>query len=100
MKSLKSGNKPGRKKSHKYSAPTVRKNPDGTVFNTILQFSKKSEPILKKMKKKILKEPVINEDDTQIKVNGEFASTIGVFTNKISIIKAFKNRKLENSEEI
>lgn len=52
------------------------------------------------MKKKILKEPVINEDDTKIKVNGEFASTIGVFTNKISIIKAFKNRKLENSEEI
>ena len=72
----------------------------GTVANTILQFSKKSEPILKEMKKKILKEPVINEDETPIKVNGEFASTIGVFTNKISIIEAFKNRKLESFEEM
>ena len=72
----------------------------GTVVNTILQFSKKSKPILKEMKKKILKEPVINEDETPIKVNGEFASTIGVFTNKISIIEAFKNRKLESFEEM
>lgn len=72
----------------------------GTVANTILQFSKKSERILKEMKKKILKEPVINEDETPIKVNGEFASTIGVFTNKISIIEAFKNRKLESFEEM
>ena len=72
----------------------------GTVANTILQFSKKSEPILKEMKKKILKEPVINEDETPIKVNGEFASTIGVFTNRISIIEAFKNRKLESFEEM
>lgn len=72
----------------------------GTVANTVAQFSKKSQPILKEMKKKILKEPVINEDETPIKVNGEFASTIGVFTKKISIIEAFKNRKLESFEEM
>jgi len=72
----------------------------GTVANTVSQFSKKCKPILKKMKRKILKEPVINEDETPIKVNGEFASTIGVFTNKISIIEAFENRKLESFKEM
>jgi len=72
----------------------------GTVVNTVSQFSKKSKPILQEMKRKILKEPVINEDETPIKVNGKFASTIGVFTNKVSIIEAFENRKLESFKEM
>ena len=71
-----------------------------TVLNTVAQFSKKSIPILKEMKEKILKEPVINEDETPINVNGKLMSTIGVFTNKISITEAFENRKLESFEKM
>lgn len=71
-----------------------------TVLNTVSSFSKKSEPILKKMKAQILKAPVINEDETPITVNGKFMSTIGVFTEKISLLEAFKNRKLESFEKM
>ena len=72
----------------------------GTVGNTVAQFSKKSKNTLKKMKKEILKEAVINEDETPIKVNGKIMSTIGVFTKKISLIEAFANRKLESFKEM
>lgn len=71
-----------------------------TVPNIMKQFSKKSKNILKTMKRKILKEPVIYEDETPIKVNGKIGSTIGVFTDKISIQEAFENRKLESFEEM
>lgn len=71
-----------------------------TVLNTVGQFNKKSQPILKQMKRAILKEPVINEDETPISVNGKMMSTIGVFTDKISYIDAFKNRKLESFIEM
>lgn len=71
-----------------------------TVLNTIGQFNKKSQPILKQMKSAILKEPVINEDETPISVNGKIMSTIGVFTDKISYIDAFENRKLESFIEM
>lgn len=71
-----------------------------TVLNTIGQFNKNSQPILKQMKKAILKEPVINEDETPISVNGKIMSTIGVFTDKISYIDAFENRKLESFIEM
>lgn len=71
-----------------------------TVLNTVAQFSKKSKPVLQEMKEKILKEPVINEDETPINVNGKIMSTIGVFTNKISITEAFENRKLESFKEM
>lgn len=72
----------------------------GTVGNTVAQFSKKSKNTLKKMKKEILKEPVINEDESPIKVNGKIMSTIGVFTKGISLIEAFANRKLESFKEM
>lgn len=71
-----------------------------TVLNTVSQFSQKSKHVLKEMKEKILKEPVINEDETPINVNGKIMSTIGVFTKKISITEAFENRKLESFEEM
>ena len=72
----------------------------GTVGNTMAQFSKKSEPTLQKMKKEILKQPVINEDETPISVNGKIMSTIGVFTPKLSLMEAFENRKLESFQEM
>ena len=72
----------------------------GTVGNTMKQFSKKTEPIRKEMKKEILKSPVINEDESPIKVNGKTMSTIGVFTKGISLLEAFENRKLESFEEM
>ena len=72
----------------------------GTVGNTVAQFSKKSEHILNKMKKQILKEPVINEDETPIKVNGKFMSVIGVFTKGISLLEAFEHRNLESFKEM
>lgn len=72
----------------------------GTVGNTMAQFSKKSKPALQKMKKEILKQPVINEDETPITVNGKIMSTIGVFTKEISLIEAFKNRTLESFKEM
>lgn len=71
-----------------------------TVLNSVGQFYKKSQPILKQMKNAILKEPVINEDETPISVNGKIMSTIGVFTDKISYIDAFENRKLESFIEM
>ena len=72
----------------------------GTVGNTMKQFSKKTESIRKEMKKAILKSPVINEDETPTKVNGKIMSTIGVFTKGITLLEAFKNRKLESFEEM
>ena len=71
-----------------------------TVGNTIEQFSKKSKPILKKMKQQILKEPVINEDETPIKVNGKFMSVIGVFTKRLSLLEAFEHRNIESFNEM
>lgn len=72
----------------------------GTVGNTMKQFSKKSADTLIKMKKEILRQPVINEDETPIKVNGKIMSAIGVFTKEISIVEAFKNRTIESFEEM
>lgn len=72
----------------------------GTVGNTMAQFSKKSKTTIQKMKKEILKQPVINEDETPITVNGKIMSTIGVFTKRISIVEAFANRKLESFKEM
>ena len=61
----------------------------GTVGDTMKQFSKKSTPSIEKIKKEILKSPVINEDETPIKVNGKIMSSIGVFTKKLSLVDAF-----------
>ena len=71
-----------------------------TVVNTLSSFSKKTKPILKKMKNKILKEAVINEDETPIKVNGKIMSTIGIFTKQLSYLQAFENRKYESFVEM
>ena len=72
----------------------------GTIGNTMKQFSKKSKDTLNKIKREILKQPVINEDETPISVNGKIMSTIGVFTPKLSLMEAFKNRKLESFQEM
>ena len=72
----------------------------GTVGNTVKSFSKKSKNIRKSLKNQILKEPVINEDETPISVNGKIMSTIGIFTKAISFLDAFANRKLESFEEM
>jgi len=72
----------------------------GTVGDTMKQFNKKSKPIIEKIKKEILKSPVINEDETPITVNGKIMSSIGVFTDKLSLIDAFENRKLESFKEM
>ena len=73
---------------------------NGTVGNTIAQFSKKSKPILKKMKEQILKEPVINEDETPIKVNGKIMSVIGIFTKMLSILESYKNKSLDSFKKM
>ncbi len=72
----------------------------GTVGNTIAQFSKKSQNTISKIKKEILKQPVINEDESPITVNGKIMSTIGVFTKQISLIDAFSNRTLDSFKEM
>ena len=71
-----------------------------TVINTLSQFSKKSNETLESMKHQILKEPVINEDETPIKVDGKIMSTIGIFTKEISYLQAFENRTLESFQEM
>ena len=71
-----------------------------TVINTLSQFSKKSKETLESIKHQILKEPVINEDETPIKVDGKIMSTIGIFTKEISYLQAFENRKLESFQEM
>lgn len=70
----------------------------GTVGDTMKQFNKKSIPTIEKIKKEILKAPVINEDESPITVNGKIMSSIGVFTKKLSLVDAFANRKLESFE--
>lgn len=72
----------------------------GTVGNIMYQFHKKSKSSLDTMKKELLKQPVINEDETPITVNGKIMSAIGVFTDKISLIDAFSNKGLESFEEM
>ncbi len=72
----------------------------GTVGDTMKQFSKKSVPTIEKIKKEILKAPVINEDESPITVNGKIMSSIGVFTKKLSLVDAFANRKLESFEKM
>ena len=72
----------------------------GTVGNTMAQFSRKSKSTLQKIKKQILKQPVINEDETPITVNGKIMSTIGVFTKGLSLVEAFENRTLESFKEM
>ena len=71
-----------------------------TVLNTLASFSKKSKSVLENMKREILKAPVINEDETPIKVNGKIMSTIGIFTEKLSYVQAFENRKYETFMEM
>lgn len=72
----------------------------GTVGNTMAQFGKKSKPTLNKIKKELLKQVVLNEDESPISVNGKIMSSIGVFTKKLSLIEAFANRKLESFIEM
>lgn len=72
----------------------------GTVGNTMAQFGKKSKPTLNKIKKEILKQPVINEDETPTTVNGKIMSAIGVFTKRLSLVEGFANRKLESFKEM
>lgn len=72
----------------------------GTVGNMMYQFHKKSKNILDTMKKEILKQPVINEDETPITVNGKVMSVIGVFTKMISLVEAFETKSLESFKEM
>lgn len=72
----------------------------GTVGNIMKQFGRQSKTTLEEIKKEILKQPVINEDETPITVNGKIMSAIGVFTKELSLIDAFKNRKLESFKEM
>jgi len=72
----------------------------GTVGNTMTYFHKKSTPILGKIKKEILKSPVINEDETPITINGKICSAIGTFTKALSLIDAFSNRTLDSFKEM
>lgn len=66
----------------------------GTVGNIMYQFSKKSKTTLEKIKNEIMKQPVINEDETPVTVNGKIMSAIGVFTKELSLVGAFENRKM------
>lgn len=52
------------------------------------------------MKQEILKQPVINEDETPITVNGKVMSVIGVFTKMISLVEAFETKSLESFKEM
>ena len=72
----------------------------GNVGNIAKQFDKKSEDIIEKIRKEILKAPVINEDETPVTVNGKIMSSIGVFTKELSLVEAFANRKLESFEKM
>ncbi len=71
-----------------------------TVTAILPQFKTKAKKVLESIKEAILKEAVINEDETPISVNGKFMSAIGCFTKKFSLIDSFKNRRLESFEEM
>ena len=66
-----------------------------TVINTVKEFSRKSKPILEDIKEEILLSPVINNDETPIKVNGKENSVLGVFTEAVTLLEAHENRKEE-----
>ncbi|MCL2313242.1 MAG: transposase, partial [Firmicutes bacterium] len=53
------------------------------------------QPVLSDIKSAILKAPVINDDETPIKVNGKEKSVLGVFTDDLTLLEAHENRKEE-----
>ena len=59
-------------------------------------FNKKSKATLNRIKNEILKQAVINEDETPITVNGKLCSAIGVFTKDLSLVDSFVNRTLDS----
>lgn len=67
-----------------------------TVTNTMKSFGKKSKYTMSRIKQGLLKQDVIYEDETPIKVNGKYQCVIGTFTEKLKYMQAFPNRKIEN----
>lgn len=73
----------------------------GSIDNWKKEIYRKVHPIVKKLKNYILKRPVINNDETPINVNGKkFHYCIGAFTSDISVIQAFKNRRISSFKEM
>ena len=66
-----------------------------TVINSAAEFSKKAQVVLGDIKAEMLKSPVINNDETPIKINGKEGSVLGVFTDLLSLLEAHPNRKEE-----
>ena len=71
-----------------------------TVGNTVKEFHKLSQGIIKDMKEEILKAPVINNDETPINVNGKINQVLGAFTPNLSIMEAYATKSKESFVEM
>lgn len=73
----------------------------GSIDNWKKEIYSKCYKVVKKLKRLILKSPVINNDETPINVSGnKFRYCIGAFTDNISSIQTFKNRRLKSFEDM
>lgn len=59
----------------------------GSIMNWKKEFYKKISPICEDIKNAILKEPVINHDETPYRENGKQQYAIGAFTEQLSLIE-------------
>lgn len=77
----------------------VLTNTDGPVGGSIMkwknEFYQKISPICEDIKEALLKEPVINHDETPYRENGKQQYAIGAFTENLSLIECNGGREKE-----
>lgn len=77
-------------------------NTEGPVGGSIMkwkkEFYKKISPICEDIKEELLKEPVINHDETPYRENGKQQYAIGAFTERLSLIECNGGRDKEAFE--
>lgn len=79
-------------------------NTRGPSSGSIMKWKKKSykkmKPIREEIKEEMLKEPIINNDETPYKLNGRQKYAIGAFTEKLSAIECNGGREKEAFEKM
>ncbi len=79
-------------------------NTEGPCSGSIMKWKKNSyekmKPIREDIKEEMLKEPIINNDETPYKLNGKQKYAIGAFTEKLSAIECNGGREKEAFEKM
>lgn len=79
-------------------------NTEGPCSGSIMNWKKNSyekmKPIREDIKEEMLKEPIINNDETPYNLNGKKKYAIGAFTEKLSVIECNGGREKEAFEKM